>query len=336
MPLVLLPPTLATAGLAPVASAALVGLLVGVPAARALRTVSANTPAPVGGVVATLVDVTVFGVLAGTLAALLAPLAVPLGVAAGFAAWTGAGWLAAREHRVRMGFGAAAAGLAILLGAWALLRGPWPVTASEPGWSLLGAVAVPALTSGLWLGGLGGGQWARPRRPGTSRAPWGTAGIVVLSTLGVVLWSAGRYERELGASGPDPALAIVVALAWLAAASTWLTRHHERRTLPVVTGGLIGTAWFAGPAVGVTGVLASAGLPLLVAGTVGFSALPLRGAERVVALVAAGLALVAGVIGLSQADLAGLGDAASFAVTVVVAFWYTATVLVRKQSEVTA
>ncbi len=336
LPLALVPPTLATAGLTSVALAVVTGLLVGVPAARALRARPPSASTRAATATRALVDVSVLGVLAGTGAALLAPLPLPLGAACALGGWTGAGWLATRDAAVRRAIGVAAASGASLLGVLALAAAPWPVTALDPSWGHLGAVAVPAVVGGLWLGGLGGGQWAGRARPGTARAPWGTAGAAVLGVLGLSLWNASAYERAYVLPTADPATGVVLLLAWLAAASHWLSTRSEARTLPWVGGGLASTAWFAGPAVGVVGLLASGVLPLLVAGSVGLSALPSRGAERAVVAVAAAVAAVAGGLGFAGARLDGLGEAAALGITVVVAFWFVATTLVRRHQEVTA
>ncbi|MEM6926004.1 MAG: hypothetical protein AAF602_03670 [Myxococcota bacterium] len=332
MPTALVLPTLSTAGLAPVTLAVVTGLLVGVPAARASRgLLPAGRLADVHG---TLVDLTVFGVLAATSAAVLAPLPTLLAVAAGVAMWTGAAWLGGRDAMLRDLLGVVAVVLAIGLATIGLFRDPWAVTLLTPQWDHLPHAAGSALVAGLWLGGLGAAQWVRPRRPGTARAPWGTAGLAVLTLMALCLWVAGSYERTTVLWPSDPAVGVVLTLAWLAAASRWLSM--KKGALPWAAGGLLGTAWVALPGASVVGVLANGFLPIAIAATTGLTAVPERGSERVAIAVAAGLAVVAAGWGLAQARLADLGEAAWLATTVVASFWFIATTLVRRQVEVPA
>lgn len=332
VPIALVLPTLSTAGLASVTLTVVTGLLVGVPAARASRgLLPTGRLADLHGAV---VDLTMFGVLAATSAAVLAPLSAPLAVTAGVALWVGAAWLADRDASLRDLLGGVAVALAVGLAMVALFRDPWAVTLLTPQWAHLPEVAGPALVAGLWLGGLGAAQWVRARRPGTSRAPWGTAGLTVLALAGLGLWVSGSYERTTVLSAFDPAVGVVLTLAWLAAASHWLATKPA--LVPWAGGGLLGTAWLALPGALVVGVLATSLLPLAIAATTGLTAAPQRGSERVIVAVAAGLAVVAAALGLAQARLADLGDAAWLAATVVAAFWFVATTLVRRQVEVTA
>jgi len=333
--LALLPSTLATAGLAAVVVCALVALLLGVTAVRALRTAPPARPGPASELETCSTDLAALGVIAAVGAALIAALPLPLALAAGLGGWSAAGWLAGRDWRLRAGLGVASVVVAGGLGVAALILGPMPLTALVPQWAELPPVLAPAIVAGLWLGGLGGGQWSEARRPGTSRAPWATAGLALLGGLGGVLWTAGRYEHDLVLPSHDAALGGALALAWLSAASTWLARK-SRRPLPWVAGGVLTTAWLVGPALALLPVLATVGLPLLIVIGVGASARSLGPAERVVALIAAGVALFAAAMGLSDASLGTLGDAAALATTVVAAFWFVATTLVRRSPEVAA
>jgi len=328
VPLALLPPTLATAGLGSVATAGLVGLGLGVPTARALRRGLLEDADPTG-LLDGVTDLVMVGVLAGVGAALLAPLPPLLAGAVGLALWLGAGWLAGRDWRVRLGFGVAGGAVAVLLGLVALIRGPLPVTALAPQWSEIPAVLPAALGCGLWLGGLGGGQWRGPRRPGTARSPWTTAGGALLGGLGGAVWIAGGFEQRLVFPSADPALGVALALGWWSAASTWLA--SRRRPGRWMAGGALSTAWLAGPAAGIVGLLATAALPLLIALGTGLAAAGRRGPDRGLGVVATAVGLIAAALALADADLGGLGDAAALAVTVVAGFWFVATALVRRQ-----
>lgn len=336
LPLLLVPPLVATAGLAPLVVTALTALVVGVPTVVVLRRRVVEPPSqPVLDQLAvTLRDLTVGAVLAGAAAAVLAPLPVGANVAVASAGWGLAGVLSSRDRRAGWALATLAGMFGIGAGVVMLAGGPFPVTALKPHWSELSGTLAPSLVAGLTLGGLGLGQWAGPRRPGSRLAPWATTGIGLLATVAATLSLAVAYERDLQWPAVDGVMSLVAGFALVAAATRWLAQAAHPARLGMA--GFIASAWFVGPAAGILGLLATGVLPLAIAGTTALAARRTEGADRVMAAVATLTALGAAALTWRGANLGTLGDALALGASLVVGFWIVATALARRQAEVSA
>ncbi|MEN0067659.1 MAG: hypothetical protein AAGA48_36350 [Myxococcota bacterium] len=333
VPLAVVPPTLSTAGLVTLLVAVAAGLLVAGPTVQALRRAPALPEGPLAVLHAGLQDLLLLAVLAGGAATALGTLPLVKAVPVTFAGWLLALWLMDRDARTPTLLGLSAV---LALGGLAtvgLLRGPLPLTALVPQWGLTTDVLAPALVAGLWMGGLGLGT--PDRQPGTRRAGWATVGPALLGTLGAVIWTAYRYEEGLTFPVAEPVIAGALGMALVAAATHWL-RGSSRFMSPVprAFAGLVLTGWFAGPASGVLSVLATGVLPLGLATLLAIDAIRLQGTDRWIVAGAAGIATITAGLGFAEMHLATLLDASALAISIVAAFWFVATGLVRRRAEI--
>jgi len=330
VPGLLLLPMLPYGGVAPVAIAALVALLLGTSSALAewraeremdpvWRAASEGASAAAGLLI----------VAAG--AAALPPLLGSVGWLLALTVWV----LALVLTRLRWSAavpGAAVLVLATALAARAVWTGPAPTTLLAPRWEAWGSWLGPAVLAGLLWSGCGAGEWTLGpvRRPGETRAPWAGVGAgLLLSTAWVVLVGA-RFEASPALQLTGPADGALVFLAATAGAVTLLARRPaagaERLKAPkaraVVGAGT--TLWLAGPAAGAVPFGLRSLLPVAV------MTLCLLAARRTAGAARATLAIAAGAAGIAAlTDWQGLpgvaGTAAALAATGTVAFWVIAT-----------
>ena len=281
---------LALGGLAPLAVAAAVAALVGVPIARIEWRNRQAPDSSVGHGMDALGDV----LLLSWLAALWARM---------WPGWTGAMtgvvvWLAAwAVIRIRRDVSVVAlAGLcgvqaALAAGAGLVEAPPW--TLLEPQWSGWSDWVAWSLLSGLLLTGAGLAHWSRgpASPPGTGHVPWLPAGLALLVTLGAACRAGSRFEADLGPEVDALGLGVAVLAVVAAAAAAMAPRPvGQNRQLAF---GAIATLWFAGPGSGSVGWMLGVWLPLGIAAMLAHRARHLGGQQRYVCAVGATVALAA-------------------------------------------
>lgn len=326
-PAALLLPTLPDGGLAPLAVAGVIALLVGAPAAVAQWRAAPEDSAIVTATTEGLSDLVALGVVAASVAPWIAATGWEGSVLA-LGAWAFA-WFAARHVLLSAAPALLATGLAVAAGGRALASDPRPWTLLEPQWGSWPLWLGAAVVAGLWMGGLGAGEWTlgAVRRPGERRGPWAGAGAGLLLIGGLAAHTAGQFEASLGAARPDPILGDpisgVIAFLILASAAATVLRRRGAAPPRLLLGGLA-TLWLAGPALGALQLGLHAALPAATIVLCGAAARRAQGAGRATLIVAAALATGALVLawpGLPQAML----DAAAAAATLAAAFWLVAT-----------
>lgn len=321
-PAALLLPTLPAGGLAPLVVAAVVAMVLAVPAAL----LEWRTPPPQGpasrALGATVADLIALGAVAATLAPWVAG-AGWLGVVVLAGGW-GAAWALARRSVVwQLAPAGLALGLALVAGALALLGDPRPYTLLTPTWSTWPLWVGPAAVAGLWIGGVGHGQWSFGvrRRPGQVHAPWAGPGAATLLVLGLAVHVAGRLEGSAGGSF-DALTAAVIGLAAVSAGAVGLAREGDAR--PRVALGALATAWLAWPAAAITTVAWSALMPVAMAGAAGLVAVRQDRSQRPLSVVVIAMLLGAAFLGWPGVP-GGVLDAVALGVTLTAGFWVVAT-----------
>lgn len=314
-------------GVAPLAIAAGVALFLGAPAALA----EWRTPVPgeVQGVRESLADILGLGVAAAVLGSVGAGSWLALVAAVG--AWFVGALTHHRAGSARWVYLAllAAAGLGAA-GSAATADTPPPWTLLAPLWSEGARWGPVAVLAGLWLAGVGTGQWVGgpPRRPGHTRAPLAPigAGLLLVSLLAVTRGAA--YEAHLGLPAFD------VSQLWLALAAASTTGAVIGR--PRGVGGSVGVRALAGAALTVVVAalsgearmwFASSILAWVGAGSLAITAWFATGIDRGVAGLAA-LVLVAASLATGRPTLGTVADAWWLGAACAVAFWLVATRLV--------
>lgn len=280
---------LALGGLAPVAVAALVAALVGVPIARAEWRLRPDQRSRTGIGLEALGEVLLIAWLAATWASTMPGW---MGAGVGILCWAAAWALV----RIRAGLAVVAlAGLCLVQGALATALGwleaaPWTLLA--PQWAGWSAWLPWSLVSGLLLAGAGVAHWTRGARPhpGTGYVPWLPAGGALLLLLGVACRTGSRFESELGWA-PDSLLVGLGLLVVCTAAASALA-VSERAGRMAVLGGVL-ALWFGGPAADTVPWVFQVWLPLGLVALLGWRARHAEGLARIPCAVGAVLALVA-------------------------------------------
>ncbi|HHO52479.1 MAG TPA: hypothetical protein ENK18_16830 [Deltaproteobacteria bacterium] len=326
-PAMLLLPTLADGGLAPLSIAGVIALFVGAPAAVARWRAAPEHNTIVSAISDGLADLVALSVIGASVAPWIADAGWRGGLLA-LLAWSFA-WVTARHVLLSALPALLAVGIAVVAGGRALLTEPYPWTLLEPHWGSWPLWLGASVVAGLWMGGIGAGEWSlgAVRRPGERRGPWAGAGAGLLLIGGLAAHTAGRLEDSLGAipvdqAGHDLLSGVIASLILASAAATVLRRQGPAR--PRLILGVLGTLWLAGPALGALQLGTNTGLPaamiVLCLGAARRAVGPGRATLVVAAVLAAG-ALVLAWPGLPRAMV----DAAATAATLAGAFWLVAT-----------
>jgi hypothetical protein len=327
----LLAPAVRDGGLAPVAVAAVVAALVGVPAAQAeWRSAAADRPGLRAAMSAT-------AHLAGLLlvSAAVAPAVRSAGVTGFVLAAIGWGIAVAVADRPRVVWWVAL-GLVVA----AVVRAVASVatvsvgTLLTPQWGAWELWLGPALAGGLVAAGVGTGQWTvGPRRvPGHDETPWAVAGAAVVLATALALQAGARFESSLGVTTEDAGAAALVALAgWLGAAVVvGRPEAGDRSARPARAAfGTLATWWLAGPAAGGVALVLHAVVPasaaLLLLGVV-WSTRGSRASPRSVLALSAALGCAFVAVATSAPALPDeLGTGVAAGLLLAAAFWVVAT-----------
>lgn len=320
-PVALLAPVLPAGGLAPLVVAGVVAALVGAPVALLEWRTPPEPSAAWEALERTGTDLVVGLMIAAVAAGLVAPLGwvgLPVLVAGWAVAWA----LSRVSARVRVLPALLGVIAAVVAGGFALAQPPAPWTLLTPTWGTWPQWGGSALIAGLWMGGVGTGQWTRGplRRPGDTRAPWAGAGAASLLVCGLAVHQAGRFE--VAADGSDWLSAVVVGLTLLPAAATVLRRRSDAHVSAAF--GAASSGWLAGPAVASLPFGLATALPLGMAAAAALVARRQSAALRAPLLavaVALGAAALLGWPGLPVRAL----DAGLLGLTLTVGFWLVAT-----------
>ncbi|MBX2800925.1 MAG: hypothetical protein KTR31_24810 [Myxococcales bacterium] len=320
VPVALLVPATTQGGLAPVATAVAVGLVVGIPAAVAEWRHPGSEDPSWRAAVATVADLVALGAIALAVAPWVVE-AGPLGWALAVAGWAMA-WALRSAPLLRASVMVAAVVLAWCAAVVALITGPMPFTLLTPAWSWSAVQSWlgPALLAGLWLGGAGTGQLSMGdhRRPGRDGSPWAGAGAAILLVVAVEILVASGHEG--GTSWPRGVVGTVMALVAVSAGATVLARRRDPGTHDGasvvrwrVLGGMVLTVLAAGPALPSWEFAANTALPM---GMVGSMMLVAKGSTRdlptrlaAVAAAVVGVTVWWGATGLQWSEPVVLGVA---------------------------
>lgn len=313
---------LRTAGLAPIALAAVVAAFVGVPAAGAEWRGPPTEGAGAGIVRRSLAELAGLGLLAAAAATMMQPppdapsstswlsLAVVLG------AWP-AGAVLGRRRWLALGvLSAVLVGAGLWAGASVSEAPPWTLLEPHPeGWRRFAArsVAVGTLAAGAGLGPLA----TRIRPPGQWRVPWATAGLAVVVGGLVAVAQGAVWEASLG-SGP---LGLPAALASLLLVAGAMALGGGRGRL---VAGLLATLWLLGPGAGSRDFVLSSLVPGCAASSLALGAWAASGSDRTWMALGAGTLAAAVALGGSSPPRA-VGEAVAVGLLLVAAFWVVAT-----------
>lgn len=285
---------LSLGGLAPIAVAAAVAALVGVPIARIEWRHRVRESSPGAQGLSALGDALLLGWLAALWASLWPGLT---GALVGTVVWVAAYAMlrVRKEAPVVLLAAVCAIQAAFAAGFGWLEAAPW--TLLQPSWSGWSDWMAWSLVSGMLLSGAGLAHWSRGpvSPPGTGHVPWLPAGLALLVTLGAACRAGSRFEADLGVQ-PD-ALGLGVAVLAVMAAATAALGPAPVGHLKQVVFGAAATLWFAGPGAGAVAWMLSVWLPLGMALLLAHRGYRLAGGHRAMCWVGASVAAAALVLG---------------------------------------